>query len=242
MRISDWSSDVCSSDLVAPFNVNYRYVAEELRYLLNDSGAEAVVFHSAFAERILEVLPDLPRLQVLLQVDDGTGADLLPGAVWYEDALAAASPERPDVEWSPDDLYILYTGGTTGMPKGVLWRQADIFVASMGGRNLANGAEWASLDEIVAAAEGGGARLLPAPPFMHGAGHWLALNAMNGGNTVCIQDDTVALDAVDVWQTAAREQVNIPLVVGAALARPPVDELEMAAERGEPPATGSMLL
>src|SRR3546814_7831661 len=102
------------------------------------------------------------------------------------------------------------------MPKGVLWRQADIFVASMGGRNLANGAEWASLDEIVAAAEGGGARLLPAPPFMHGAGHWLALNAMNGGNTVCIQDDTVALDAVDVWQTVAREQVNILLIVGGS--------------------------
>src|SRR3546814_4692314 len=127
------------------------------------------------------------------------------------------------------------------MPKGVLWRQADIFVASMGGRNLANGAEWASLDEIVAAAEGGGARLLPAPPFMHGAGHWLALNAMNGGNTVCIQDDTVALDAVDVWQTVAREQVNILLIVGDAFARPLVDELEMAAERGEPHATGSQL-
>src|SRR3546814_11993107 len=103
-------------------------VRGELLYLLDDIGAAAVVFPSAFAERILEVLPDLPRLQVLLQVDDGTGADLLPGAVWYEDALAAASPERPDVEWSPDDLYILYTGGTTGMPKGVLWRQADIFV------------------------------------------------------------------------------------------------------------------
>src|SRR3546814_137516 len=126
---------------VAPFNVNYRYDAEELRYLLNDSGAEAVVFHSAFAERILEVLPDLPRLQVLLQVDDGTGADLLPGAVWYEDARAAASPERPDAEWSPDDLYLLYTGGTPGMPKGALWRQADIFVASLAGRNLAHGAQ-----------------------------------------------------------------------------------------------------
>ena len=77
-----------------------------------------------------------PTSTVLLQVDDGSGIDLLPGAEWYEDALAAASPERPDVERSPDDLYILYTGGTTGMPKGVLWRQADIYVGAMGGRNL----------------------------------------------------------------------------------------------------------
>src|SRR3546814_4970473 len=75
---------------------------------------------------------------------------------------------------------------------------------------------------------------------MHGAGHWLALNAMNGENTVCIQDDTVALDAVDVWQTVAREQVNILLIVGDAFDRPLVDELEMAAERGEPHDTGSM--
>ncbi len=86
---------------VAPFNVNYRYVAEELRYLLHDAGAEAIVFHSAFAERLAEVLPDLPRLTVLLQVDDGSGADLLPGADWYEEALAAASAERPAVELEP---------------------------------------------------------------------------------------------------------------------------------------------
>ena len=102
----------------------------------------AIVFHSAFADRLAEVLPDLPALTVLLQVDDGSGADLLPGAEWYEDALAAASPDRPDVERSPDDLYILYTGGTTGMPKGVLWRQADIYVGALGGRNLGTGAEW----------------------------------------------------------------------------------------------------
>ena len=102
---------------VAPFNVNYRYVAEELRYLLTDAEARAIVFHSAFADRLAEVLPDLPALRVLLQVDDGSGAPLLPGAQWYEAALAAASTEPPSIERSPDDLYILYTGGTPlGMP------------------------------------------------------------------------------------------------------------------------------
>jgi len=227
---------------VAPFNVNYRYVAEELRYLLNDSGAQAIVYHSAFADRLAEVRRDLPGLEVLLQVDDGTGAALLPGAEWYEEALAAASPERPDVAWSPDDLYILYTGGTTGMPKGVLWRQADIFVGAMGGRDLATGEEWASLDEIVTAAANGGARLLPAPPFMHGAGHWLAFNAMSGGNTICIQDDTTGFDPADVWATVAREQANILLIVGDAFGRPLVDELERAAQDGKPYDLGSMLM
>ena len=227
---------------VAPFNVNYRYVAEELRYLLNDANATAIVFHSAFADRLAEVLPDLPALTVLLQVDDGTGADLLPGAQWYEDALAAASPARPDVERSPDDLYILYTGGTTGMPKGVLWRQADIYVGALGGRSLATGGEYESIEQVVDAARNGGARLLPAPPFMHGAGHWLAFNTMNSGNTICIQDDTVGLDPDDVWRTIEREKVNILLIVGDAFARPLVDQLEAQASTGKPYDLSSMLM
>ncbi|HEX4866065.1 MAG TPA: acyl-CoA synthetase [Acidimicrobiales bacterium] len=227
---------------VAPFNVNYRYVADELRYLLTDSGAQAIVFHSTFADRVAEVLPHLPALRVLLQVDDSSGAPLVPGAVWYEEALAAARPDRPSVEWSPDDLYILYTGGTTGMPKGVLWRQADIFVGAMGGRDLRSGEEWGSLEAIVDAARGGGSRVLPAPPFMHGAGHWLAFNTMNGGNTVVIQDDTVALDPADVWSTVGREQVNILLIVGDAFGRPLVDELERAADDGKPRDLSSLLM
>ncbi len=227
---------------VAPFNVNYRYVAEELRYLLSDAGARAIVFHSAFADRLAEVLPDLPALEVLLQVDDGSGAPLLPGAEWYEEALAAASPEPPAVELSPDDLYILYTGGTTGMPKGVLWRQADIFVGAMGGRSLATGAEWASLEEIQEAAVNGGNRLLPAPPFMHGAGHWLSFNAMGGGNTVCIQDDTVGLDPDDIWRTVEREGVNILLIVGDAFGRPLVDQLEHRSEEGKGYDLSSLLM
>jgi fatty-acyl-CoA synthase len=227
---------------VAPFNVNYRYVAEELRYLLADAGARAIVFHSAFAPRLAEVLADLPSLTVLLQVEDGSGHGLLPGAQWYEEALATASPDRPAVERSPDDLYILYTGGTTGMPKGVLWRQADIYVGALGGRNLATGTEWASVEEVVEGARGAGARLLPAPPFMHGAGHWLALNAMNSGNTVCIQDETEALDPDDVWRTIEREKVNILLIVGDAFGRPLVDQLEAAAASGDAYDLSSMLM
>ncbi len=122
---------------VASLNVNYRYVAEELEYLLTDSSARAIVLHSAFAPTLAEVLPRLPELTVILQVPDESGNELLPGAVWYEDALAAASPERPAVTWSADDLYMLYTGGTTGMPKGVMWRNGDAMRECFGGSQTA---------------------------------------------------------------------------------------------------------
>ena len=115
----------------AGVNVNYRYVAEELRYVLSDSRAQAIVFHGEFAPTLAEVLPDLPHLRLLLQVEDGSGHELLPGAIDYEAALAAATPSAP-VGLSPDDLYILYTGGTTGLPKGVLWRQCDFLAACLG--------------------------------------------------------------------------------------------------------------
>ncbi len=214
----------------APFNVNYRYVAEELRYLLHDSQAKALVFHSAFASSVAEVRDALPHLAVLLQVDDASGAALLDGAQWYEEALAAASADAPAVEYSPDDLYILYTGGTTGMPKGVLWRSADIFVASLGGR--AGTAEWESLEAIVDVAKNGGSTVLPAPPFMHGAGHWVALSAFTGGNTVAIQDDVVGFDADDILRTIEREKASLLLIVGDAFGRPLADQLEMKGADG----------
>ena len=213
---------------VAPVNVNYRYVAEELQYLLADSGVRAIVFHSALAPTLAAVLPDLPKLEVLLQVADDSGHDLLPGAEWYEEALAAASPERPAWagDWSPDDQYILYTGGTTGMPKGVLWRQAAIYRTSMGGRNQATTQPWASIDELVDAAKGTSLVVMPAAPFMHGAGHWIAFLATNSGGTIVIQDDVVRLDPVDVCSVIQRERVNFLLLVGDAFGRPIVEEME----------------
>ena len=135
---------------VAPFNVNYRYVKNELRYLLADSGATALIYHATFAPRVADVLPDLPRLRVLIQIADDSGNDLVHGAVDYESIVASGPPKPPPVEPSPDDLYVLYTGGTTGMPKGVLWRQHDIFMTSFGGRRPRHRRAHAdSYDEIV---------------------------------------------------------------------------------------------
>jgi acyl-CoA synthetase (AMP-forming)/AMP-acid ligase II len=204
---------------VAPFNVNYRYVAEELQYLLNDSQAEAVIIHSQFAPVLAEVLPTLPNLTVILQVPDESGNDLLPGATWYEDALAASSADKPPVTPSPDDLYILYTGGTTGMPKGVLWRNGDANIECFGGST-------ADTIEAVVADAAGGLKALLAPPFMHGAGHWMSFRTWNAGGTVFVQSVPERLDPVDVWSLIEREKLNFLLIVGDAFARPLLDELE----------------
>jgi acyl-CoA synthetase (AMP-forming)/AMP-acid ligase II len=151
---------------------------------------------------------------------------LLPGAVWYDDVLESASSEPVDVTRSPDDLYILYTGGTTGMPKGVLWRQGDIFPAALGGRDIGTGEEWPDLDALLENARNGGARAVVCPPFMHGAAHWLGFISLNWGNTIVLPDKTRALDPADVWRTVEREKGNTILIVGDAFGRPLIDELE----------------
>ncbi len=214
---------------VAPFNVNYRYVEEELLYLLRDANATAIVYGSSFADTLAKVLPELPELRVLIQVDDGTPHELLPGAVDYETILAASSTDAPPVTPSPDDLYILYTGGTTGMPKGVLWRQADIYIGAMGGRPIGStGAPFESYEAIAeaAVASGGGLRMLPTPPFMHGAAQWASFITWTSGGTLVVQDVVQRLDPVDVVSVAAREKVISMLVVGDAIARPILEEIE----------------
>ncbi len=202
----------------APFNVNYRYVEEELRYLFDDADARAVIYHAGFGPRLARVRDRLPRVALWLQVEDGSGEPLLPGALDYEAALAEAAPREPE-GLSPDDLYILYTGGTTGMPKGVLWRQEDIFHAALcppGARDLA---------ALVERARQGGVRALPAPPFMHGAAHWAAFNIWHVGGTVVVQSDPRRLDPADIWSTVERERVNALTIVGDAFGRPLLDEL-----------------
>lgn len=204
----------------APFNVNYRYVAEELVYLLHDAQTTAIIYQACFAATLAPLLQDLPGIKLLLQVDDGSDVPLLPGALDYEQALASTSGIRPDVELDDDDLYILYTGGTTGMPKGVLWRQADCAVANLGGR-WPDGRVVESLDGFRQRAEKSrGLRIMPASPFMHGAGSYVSFNAWGWGNTVIIQDETQRFDAHSVLATCARERASMLLTIGDAFGRP----------------------
>jgi 3-oxocholest-4-en-26-oate---CoA ligase len=211
---------------VAPFNVNFRYVKSELQYLLADSGATALIYHAAFAPRVAEVLPDLPALKVLIQIADDSGNALLDGAVDYESAIQSAPPPAP-LQHSPDDLYVLYTGGTTGMPKGVLWRQHDIFMTSFGGRNLVTGECVSSIDEITArVAANPGTKLLILPPLIHGAAQWSVMTAITTGQTLVFPTVVDHLDADEVVRTIEREQVVTVTVVGDAMARPLLAAIE----------------
>ncbi|MCZ7629576.1 MAG: AMP-binding protein [Microthrixaceae bacterium] len=168
---------------------------------------------------------------VLIQVADGSGHPvsdgLVDGALDYETALAGASAELPEdlaAGWSGDDLNLCYTGGTTGMPKGAMWRQEDFLIAALGVRRR-DGNEYSSMQELVADARGT-VRALPAPPLMHGAAHWNASVVLGGRGTVVIQDHPAHFDAVDVLDAAERHGATSLLVVGDPMARPLVDELE----------------
>ncbi|WAJ42584.1 acyl-CoA synthetase [Mycobacterium sp. Aquia_216] len=213
---------------IAPFNVNYRYVDAELVYLLTNARARALVYSAEFAPRVASIRDQLPQLEFLIQVADDSGQPLLPGAVDYESIVETPPPPAGMPAPSGDDLYMLYTGGTTGMPKGVLWRQNDIFVSSMGGRPFGAEEALASYDELAerAANAGGFASVLLIPPLMHGAAQWATFQIMTMGGWVAIPDDVESIRANQILALAERERVMSIPVVGDAIARPLVDEIE----------------
>ncbi|GAB3279590.1 acyl-CoA synthetase [Actinocorallia lasiicapitis] len=199
---------------VAPFNVNYRYVDDELVGLFHDARPAAILYHATFAPTLRRILPLLPGHPLLIQVADDSGHPLLPGAFPYESATAGAAPSAAH----PDDLHILYTGGTTGRPKGVLWRIGDLVAGPLGVRHPSPAA-------AAEAARGTDARILILPPMMHGSGTWTALGGWLAGVTVVLPDRVDALDPAGVWTVAERERVTRIPLVGDAFARPLMAEL-----------------
>jgi acyl-CoA synthetase (AMP-forming)/AMP-acid ligase II len=215
----------CFKARAVPINVNYRYVVEELRYLFDNADLVALIFESEFGPHVASVLPGVPKLRHLVQLDDPTHAHTEGlDAVDYERALASAASDRHGLgPRSSDDLYILYTGGTTGMPKGVMWRAEDVFFAALGGGNY-GGPGIGRPEDIAHNVTASPGVSMALAPLMHGNAQWTMSIALFGGNTVVLNASR-RFDADEIWDLVERERVSVISLVGDAMARPLVDAL-----------------
>jgi fatty-acyl-CoA synthase len=209
----------------APINLNFRYQDEELRCVIDDADLVTLIFERRFAPRIIRIRNELPRLRRFLCLEDGSDADVSAlGAVPYEAALSAASPDRGFGPRSPDDLYVLYTGGTTGLPKGTLWRQEDIFFAALGGGNF-GGDPIRRPEEIAANANREPrATLFAIAPMMHGGGQWTTFNAFFAASSLVLYTGA-SFDPNEIWRLVERERVTSLSIVGDAMGRPLAEAL-----------------
>ena len=209
-----------------PINVNYRYMADELRYLIDNADLGALIYDDELADRVAAVLPETPRLRHLVHIGDGAASRAAGlDSVGFDAAVATADPGRGFDERSPDDLYVLYTGGTTGMPKGVLWRQEDVFYALGGGIDAYTNEPVTSEMQLAEKAKATETPLITMclPPLMHGAAQWGLMRFLfEGGTTVLARK----FDPHATWRAIARWRVNNMTMTGDAMARPLIEALE----------------
>ena len=221
-----------------PINVNYRYTETELIYLLDNSDAVALVFDAQFAPRVEAIRAHLPNLKTFIEIEDGSGLHLT-GAHRFEDLMTAYEP-LPRQVYSEDEIYMLYTGGTTGMPKGVMYRQGDFtFSQTISRYDLLGLQRPTTRDQFVASIQelhaSGQARIgLPACPVMHGTGLWIGVFAAHftGGCAVTFRNDR--FDAHELWRLVERRRVSFIAIVGDAFARPMLNALEAAQAADRP--------
>ena len=222
-------------------NVNFRYVEGELKYLFDNSDMVALVHERRYSDRVANVLPETPNVKTILVVEDGTEEDFQRyGGVEFYSALEQGSPERDFGPRSEDDIYLLYTGGTTGFPKGVMWRHEDIYRVLFGGTDFATGEPIADEYGLANQAKESGPMVrYPIPPMIHGATQSATWMALFSGQTTVLEPE---FDADKVWRTIHEHKVNLLFFTGDAMARPLLDALLAHQDEGNTYDLGSLFL
>jgi 3-oxocholest-4-en-26-oate---CoA ligase len=214
-----------------PININYRYVEEELKYLMNNADIEAIFFHQQFSNKLNNIADALPLLKTYVSINDGSDAKSDLVCVDYEALIEHESEEQVPQLRSGDDQYILYTGGTTGMPKGVVWRMEDVLMTLGGGIDAVTGEKYPTPEALADKCLQDQTTALALAPLMHGAAQWQSFNAFFSGWKL-VFNDQVTFDAHHAWDLIAKERVMNLTITGDAMGRPLCDALPAALQRG----------
>ncbi|MBU6241408.1 MAG: AMP-binding protein [Acidobacteria bacterium] len=219
-----------------PVNVNYRYLDEELWYLLDNSDAEALFFHSSLGDRVARVIDRLPKLKLIVEVSDSTDHHVSK-ALAYESVVSGHSPMKR-ITRSEDDTYMLYTGGTTGMPKGVMYKMGPMAQGFItGGLPLVGLAPPATADELPATVKAGveagtGVVSLPSCPLMHGTGIWIGAMMPHIGGAHVVTMKSRSFDALEMLETVEAKKISMTVVVGDSFVKPIIRSIDEAAAKG----------
>ena len=215
-----------------PININYRYVEEELKYLIDNADMEAIFYHKQFSKKLQNIRKHLPTLKDFISIDDGSeNRCVIDDSYDFEDLILNEDDSRLDVKRSGDDQYILYTGGTTGMPKGVVWRMEDVLMTLGGGIDAVTGERYESPEAFADKCLQDQTIAIALAPFMHGGAQWQSFNSFFSGWKLVIYD-RISFDADYVWEVVAKEKVMNLTIMGDAMGRPLCDALPKALKKG----------